>query len=232
MAGRNPGDSQSDDLERRDPLHAGRSGYRCGRIALNLGLQAVAKTPSQGAAISSLDCRRISRARRLLSGLPFHCTDGQLITSPQGENTLQPGHQREHDVDHQALVEEVDRPKRRFSMPGIRDNASKSRIRRRPRARPQRARPIRSIRVGLRPSRRRRTVCDRERRELFAPFQSWKGQATVSLNHHRELLARCGSSFHIRAYQISHAPKSKLNTHPDIKNTGIHLADENSLGMF
>jgi hypothetical protein len=28
-------------------LHAGRSGYRCGQMALNLGLQAVAKTPSQ-----------------------------------------------------------------------------------------------------------------------------------------------------------------------------------------
>ena len=36
-----------DDLERRDLLHAGRSGYRCGRIALNLSLQAVAATPSQ-----------------------------------------------------------------------------------------------------------------------------------------------------------------------------------------
>ena len=34
------------------------------------------------------------------------------------------------------------------------------------------------------------------------------------------------------AYQISHASKSKLNTHPDIKNTGIHLADKNPLGMF
>jgi hypothetical protein len=31
-------------LERRDPLHAGRSGYRCGRIALNLGLQGAAKS--------------------------------------------------------------------------------------------------------------------------------------------------------------------------------------------
>jgi hypothetical protein len=49
---------------------------------------------------------------------------------------------------------------------------------------------------------------------------------------HRELLARRGISFHIRAYQISHASKSKLNTHPDIKNTGIHLADKNPLGMF
>ena len=41
------GDTQFDDLERRDLLRAGRSGYRCGRIALNLSLQAVAATPSQ-----------------------------------------------------------------------------------------------------------------------------------------------------------------------------------------
>ena len=47
LAGRNPGGFQSDDLERRNLLHAGRSGYRCGRIALNLSLQAVAETPSQ-----------------------------------------------------------------------------------------------------------------------------------------------------------------------------------------
>ena len=32
----------------------------------------------------------------------------------KGENALQPDHQREHDVDHEALVEEVDRPKRRL----------------------------------------------------------------------------------------------------------------------
>jgi hypothetical protein len=48
----------------------------------------------------------------------------------------------------------------------------------------------------------------------------------------KEVDEGCGSSFHIRAYQISHASKSKLNTHPDIKNTGIHLADKNPLGMF
>ena len=47
LAGRNPGGAQSDDLERRNLLHAGRSGYLCGRIALNLSLQAVAETPSQ-----------------------------------------------------------------------------------------------------------------------------------------------------------------------------------------
>ena len=57
-------------------------------------------------------------------------------------------------------------------------------------------------------------------------------EAAVALNDHRELLARCGSSFHIRPYQISHASKSKLNTHPVIKNTGIHAADRNPLGMF
>jgi hypothetical protein len=39
--------AQFDDLERRDLLHAGRSGYRCGRIPLNLGLQAMANTPSR-----------------------------------------------------------------------------------------------------------------------------------------------------------------------------------------
>jgi len=43
----NPGGTQSDDLERRNLLHAGRSEYRCGRIALNLSLQAVAETPSK-----------------------------------------------------------------------------------------------------------------------------------------------------------------------------------------
>jgi hypothetical protein len=57
-------------------------------------------------------------------------------------------------------------------------------------------------------------------------------EAAVALNDHRQLLARCGSSFHIRPYQISHASKSKLNTHPVIKNTGIHAADRNPLGMF
>jgi hypothetical protein len=36
---------QLGDLERRDLLHAGRSGYRCGRIALNLGLQAASNRP-------------------------------------------------------------------------------------------------------------------------------------------------------------------------------------------
>ena len=47
MASRNPDDAQFDGLERRDLLHAGRLGSRCGRIALNLSLQAVAETPSQ-----------------------------------------------------------------------------------------------------------------------------------------------------------------------------------------
>jgi hypothetical protein len=42
-----PWQAQFNDLERRDLLHAGRSGYRCGRIALNLSLQAVAETPSR-----------------------------------------------------------------------------------------------------------------------------------------------------------------------------------------
>ena len=36
---------QFDDFECRDLLHAGRSGYRCGRIALNLGLQAASNRP-------------------------------------------------------------------------------------------------------------------------------------------------------------------------------------------
>jgi len=95
-------DAQFDELERRDLLGPGRSGYRQSRTALNLGLHAVTKTPSQRGVISSLDWGRISRTPRLLSGLPFHCTDGQLVTSPQGENTMQPDHQREHDVDHHA----------------------------------------------------------------------------------------------------------------------------------
>jgi hypothetical protein len=47
MASGNPGGAQFDDLERRDLLHAGRSGYRWGRIALNLSLQAVAETHSR-----------------------------------------------------------------------------------------------------------------------------------------------------------------------------------------
>jgi hypothetical protein len=63
-------------------------------------------------------------------------------------------------------------------------------------------------------------------------FSHRQAQAAAALNDHRELSARCASSFHIRAYQITHASKSKLNTHPDIKNTGIHLADKNPLGMF
>ena len=66
--------------------------------------------------------------------------------------------------------------------------------------------------------------------QLFAPFQSWKVK-TPSVNGH-SFLPRCGSSLHMWAYQINQASKSKLNTHPDIKNTGIHLADKNPLGMF
>jgi hypothetical protein len=45
---------------------------------------------------------------------------------------------------------------------------------------------------------------------------------------HRELLARCESSFHIRAYQISHASKSKLNTHPAQK---AHSTDWSFMGL-
>jgi hypothetical protein len=45
MTGGNPGDTKFDGLERCDLLDARRSGYRFGRIPLNLGLQAVAKTP-------------------------------------------------------------------------------------------------------------------------------------------------------------------------------------------
>lgn len=44
----------------------------------------------------------------------------------------------------------------------------------------------------------------------------------------RELLARRGSSFHIRAYQISHASKSKLNTHPAQK---AHSTDWSFMGL-
>jgi hypothetical protein len=40
-------DAQFDDFEWRDLLGASRSGYRHSRTALNFGLQAVAKTPSQ-----------------------------------------------------------------------------------------------------------------------------------------------------------------------------------------
>ena len=78
MAGRNPGDAQFDDLERRDLLHAGRSGYRCGRIALNLGLQAEAKTPSRPPRPLGEDQRmrgdevggeRIERVRHVRTGI-------------------------------------------------------------------------------------------------------------------------------------------------------------------
>jgi len=40
-ADRNRGEAQSDDLESRGPLRAGRAGYRYGFAALNLGLQTV-----------------------------------------------------------------------------------------------------------------------------------------------------------------------------------------------
>ena len=46
-----------------------------------------------------------------------HVVAGELQrrdADQEGENALQPDHQREHDVDHQALVEEVDRPERRL----------------------------------------------------------------------------------------------------------------------
>ena len=46
-----------------------------------------------------------------------HVVAGELQrrdADQKGENALQPDHQREHDVDHQALVEEVDRPERRL----------------------------------------------------------------------------------------------------------------------
>ena len=62
----------------------------------------------------------------------------------KGENALQPDHQREHDVDDEALVEEVDRPKRRLLH--ARECATapaEARTRRRPRARRRRATPIR-----------------------------------------------------------------------------------------
>jgi hypothetical protein len=38
---------QFDDFEWRELLHAGRAGYRLGGTAVNLGLQAVTKIPSQ-----------------------------------------------------------------------------------------------------------------------------------------------------------------------------------------
>jgi hypothetical protein len=47
MAGRNLADTQFDDLEHRDLLHTGRSGYRYGWSALNLDLQAMVEAPSQ-----------------------------------------------------------------------------------------------------------------------------------------------------------------------------------------
>jgi hypothetical protein len=40
---RSSGKTQFDDLERREPLHAGRAGYQYGFAALNLGLQATLK---------------------------------------------------------------------------------------------------------------------------------------------------------------------------------------------
>jgi hypothetical protein len=43
-------DAQFADLKRDDLLHAGRSGYRHGRTALNLGLQTVPNKPSDCAA--------------------------------------------------------------------------------------------------------------------------------------------------------------------------------------
>src|SRR4029077_8864838 len=115
-------------------------------------------------------------------------------------------------------------------MPGIRDNAS--RIANTPAAASApTARQAPPNQFALRSSRRRRTVYDRERRELFALFSHGKVKRRRA-QPSSGALVQSGSSFHIRAYQISHASKSKLNTHPDIKNTGIHLADKNPLGMF
>jgi hypothetical protein len=133
----------------------------------------------------------MNRTSRLLSGLPFHCTDGQLTTSPRGENTMQPDHQREHDVDHHALIEEDDPPKRRPLHAGNprqrQQNRQQAGSRERARSEPGSAR---SICVGLRSSLRRRTVYDRERSELFALFSHGKVKR-VALNRHRELW--CGA---------------------------------------
>jgi hypothetical protein len=83
-----PGDTQFDDLERRDPLHAGRSGYRCGRIALNLGLQAAAKTPSQpeptirarfGAVMLGLHPLRVAPALRPAQPHRVKSTEGEPL---------------------------------------------------------------------------------------------------------------------------------------------------------
>ena len=54
-------DAEFGDLERSDLLHAGCSGYRCGRIALNLGLQARVE---QAAELLRSTRRRADRGRR------------------------------------------------------------------------------------------------------------------------------------------------------------------------
>ncbi len=81
--------------------------------------------------IGELGLRRLEESRREQAGKSHE--DGALPDPPErrgahvvagklqrrdadqkGKNALQPDHQREHDVDHEALVEEVDRPKRRL----------------------------------------------------------------------------------------------------------------------
>jgi hypothetical protein len=61
MAGRNPLTLNFDDLERRELLHAGRSGCRHSRTALNLGLLAGAKTPRIWTAVRGVANRGRSR---------------------------------------------------------------------------------------------------------------------------------------------------------------------------
>jgi hypothetical protein len=62
-------ETQSDDLECRDPLHVGRAGYSYCFAALNVGLQAAAKTPFASWAASRTE-ERIERMKDVITDPP------------------------------------------------------------------------------------------------------------------------------------------------------------------
>ncbi len=64
-------ETQFDHLECRDPLHVGRAGYSYCFAALNVGLQAAAKTPFASWAASRTE-ERIERMKDVITAPPDH----------------------------------------------------------------------------------------------------------------------------------------------------------------
>ncbi len=144
--------------------------------------------------IGELGLRRLEEGRREQAGksqenraLPdpperrgAHVVAGEFQrrdADQEGENALQPDHQREHDVDHQALIEKVDRPEWRLLHAGDARQRQQKREHAGDRERAD-GEPCPADELALDRALRAR---DRSRAidggDVFAPFGSWKAGA-------------------------------------------------------